>query len=99
MTLAIVIAYAAGLVALGLFLSRRFQSTKDFFVAGRTLPPRPDFRDVSGRQHRRGIDRRRDGRGIPPRTLRILVDGISRARITGTGLLRWTAPVSHRADA
>ena len=36
---AVLIAYAAGLVALGLYLSRRVRSTKDFFVAGRQLPP------------------------------------------------------------
>jgi SSS family solute:Na+ symporter len=36
---AILLAYAGGLVALGLYLSRRFRSTKDFFVAGRQLPP------------------------------------------------------------
>jgi solute:Na+ symporter, SSS family len=37
--IAILLAYAGGLVALGLFLSRRVRSTKDFFVAGRQLPP------------------------------------------------------------
>jgi SSS family solute:Na+ symporter len=36
---AVLLAYAAGLVALGLYLSRRVRSTKDFFVAGRQLPP------------------------------------------------------------
>src|ERR1022692_1165907 len=36
---AILLAYAGGLVALGLYLSRRVHSTKDFFVAGRQLPP------------------------------------------------------------
>ncbi len=36
---AILLAYAGGLVALGLYLSRRVRSTKDFFVAGRQLPP------------------------------------------------------------
>ncbi|HEY2014484.1 MAG TPA: sodium:solute symporter family protein [Bryobacteraceae bacterium] len=37
--LAVLLAYAGGLVALGLYLSRRVHSTKDFFVAGRQLPP------------------------------------------------------------
>lgn len=37
--LAVLLAYAGGLVALGLYLSRRVRSTKDFFVAGRQLPP------------------------------------------------------------
>ncbi len=36
---AVLLAYAAGLVGLGLYLSRRVRSTKDFFVAGRQLPP------------------------------------------------------------
>ena len=37
--LLVLVAYAVGLVALGLFLSRRVTSAKDFFVAGRSLPP------------------------------------------------------------
>ena len=37
--LAVLLAYAGGLVALGLYLSRRVQSAGDFFVAGRGLPP------------------------------------------------------------
>lgn len=37
--LLVLIAYAGGLVALGLFLSRKVKSAKDFFVAGRSLPP------------------------------------------------------------
>src|SRR5436305_9792273 len=37
--LAVLVAYAGGLVALGLYLSRRVHSAKDFFVAGRSLPP------------------------------------------------------------
>jgi SSS family solute:Na+ symporter len=36
---AILLAYAGGLVALGLYLSRRVHSTNDFFVAGRQLSP------------------------------------------------------------
>lgn len=36
---AVLLAYAGGLVGLGLYLSRRVRSTKDFFVAGRQLPP------------------------------------------------------------
>jgi SSS family solute:Na+ symporter len=37
--LALLVVYAAGLTALGLALSRRVRSTRDFFVAGRALPP------------------------------------------------------------
>ncbi len=37
--LIVLAAYVAGLVGLGLFVSRRVQSTRDFFVAGRALPP------------------------------------------------------------
>lgn len=37
--LLVLIAYAVGLVALGLYLSRRVKSATDFFVAGRSLPP------------------------------------------------------------
>ena len=37
--LAVLLVYAGGLVALGLYLSRRVQSAGDFFVAGRGLPP------------------------------------------------------------
>ena len=36
---AILLAYSGGLVALGLYLSRRVHSTNDFFVAGRQLSP------------------------------------------------------------
>jgi SSS family solute:Na+ symporter len=36
---AVLVAYAGGLLALGFYLSRRVRSTKDFFVAGRQLPP------------------------------------------------------------
>ncbi len=37
--LLVLIAYAGGLIALGLYLSRKVKSAKDFFVAGRSLPP------------------------------------------------------------
>lgn len=37
--LAVLLAYAGGLIALGLYLSRRVHSAGDFFVAGRGLPP------------------------------------------------------------
>lgn len=37
--LLVLVAYAGGLVALGLFLSRKVKSAGDFFVAGRSLPP------------------------------------------------------------
>src|SRR2546422_526267 len=36
---AVLIAYAAGLIGLGFYLSRRTQTTSDFFVAGRQLSP------------------------------------------------------------
>jgi len=36
---AVLLAYAGGLVVLGLYLSRRVRSSQDFFVAGRQLPP------------------------------------------------------------
>ena len=36
---AVLLAYAGGLILLGLWLSRRVQSVGDFFVAGRQLPP------------------------------------------------------------
>ena len=36
--LLVLVAYAGGLVALGLFLSRKVKSAGDFFVAGRSLP-------------------------------------------------------------
>jgi SSS family solute:Na+ symporter len=36
--LAVLLAYAGGLVVLGLYLSRRVRSSSDFFVAGRQLP-------------------------------------------------------------
>ncbi len=38
--LAVIIAYAAGLVGLGFYISRRVRSSSDFFVAGRRLSPR-----------------------------------------------------------
>ncbi len=38
--LAIIVAYAAGLVALGFYISRRVKTSSDFFVAGRSLSPR-----------------------------------------------------------
>src|SRR6188768_4554370 len=37
--LTLVLAYAAGQVLLGLWISRRLRGTKDFFVAGRSLGP------------------------------------------------------------
>ena len=38
--LVVIIAYAAGLVGLGFYVSRRVRSSSDFFVAGRRLSPR-----------------------------------------------------------
>jgi SSS family solute:Na+ symporter len=40
MHLVVIIAYAAGLVGLGFYASRRVKSSSDFFVAGRRLSPR-----------------------------------------------------------
>ena len=37
--LLVLVAYAAALVGVGLYLSRHVTSAKDFFVAGRSLPP------------------------------------------------------------
>jgi SSS family solute:Na+ symporter len=38
--LAVIVVYAAGLVGLGIYISRRVRTSSDFFVAGRRLSPR-----------------------------------------------------------
>ena len=65
--LVIIIGYSVAQIALGVWVARRLKGSSDFFVAGRSLRTGFAVRDVSGGEHRRGIDDRRDGARLPRR--------------------------------
>ena len=97
--LLVLIVYSLALMAFGAWIGRRVRGAGDFFVAGRQLGPGLHLRDDARRQHRRGIDRRRDGARIRGRSRRVVVGRVGRDRIDRARDVDWTGDAPRGGSA
>ena len=79
--------YSLGLMALGLWIGRRVRERRRLSRRGPTTRSRADLFNDARREHRRRIDRRRDGAGLPARRGRVVVGRIGGDRIAGARVL------------
>ncbi len=96
--LALLVAYSAAQIALGLWIGRRVQHRRRLLRRRPSARPGPDLLDDARGEHRRRIDCRRDGSRLPRRAIAAWW-WVGSAAIGSIVLALWIGPAMRRVAA